>query len=690
MATTKQLGRHRGCKPVGLQFTGSATFHYGGQQGGSNAGGSSSLLLAGVASVLLASSTDTYSDSISSDMLPDVATVDKLPVYRRAEIMKHNSREVGVWVTYKEGVYDVTDFIANHPGGEEKLILAAGMDLSEFWKMQKFKFHFQSPLALELLSGLRIGSVHPDDIIITSEVESNPLVYSNRVIYDCIVIGSGVSGLQCAHSLITDHGVPTENVLVLEANDYVGGRVRQMSDFIKGVHVDVGAEFLHGQSTLLTKFAEEQNQPIEEIFCWAHGDGGPLEKPVGKGFGLYWIKDEQTGKKRLLRFDDKDPDFVKMNETLWGLADLKEDDYSDMHSLQDYLSGPGFQFSQEMINMAAGGFANTLCTNSHDLSLKQCIKWCRLWNAEEGGEGDYMFKHSFKVLVDHLQKNLQIQTGSPVTYIQHPQGGASGVDTTGGLVKVRTSTGVEYYAKSLVITSSPHVLNSGVMEFQPPLSEELKRSLDTVNMHNIVKVFLKFSEPVWPEGLHGMIMTDDSFLLPEIWFRDVSDSVAANEPAKAYCIGFTTADYAARLSSMPKDEVLRKTVGQLDEVFSHLEDRHMAANVASRSGDNTDAVAKDGTVKKPSQLRKPSEAFVGGMFWDWNPDHHPFIGGGYCSPKAKKAAYLIERLSKPYNNQICFAGEATNLPGATAHAALESGVRAAGYVASRLQTDKEK
>ena len=191
-------------------------------------------------------------------------------------------------------------------------------------------------------------------------------------------------------------------------------------------------------------------------------------------------------------------------------------------------------------------------------------------------------------------------------------------------------------------------------------------------MHSIVKVFLKFSCPVWPKNVHGMIMTDDSMLLPEVWFRDVSDRAAPDEPAKAFAIGFTTAAYAARLSALPKDEVLRRCVAQLDEVFSLLEPRHMAADLS------------DANIQQPSDLKKPSDAYLGGMFWDWNPSHHPYIGGGYCSPKSEKAAHLISVLSKPYGKHIYFAGEATNLPGATAHAALESGERAAGQVAAYL------
>jgi sulfite oxidase len=41
----------------------------------------------------------------------------------------------GIWVTYKEGVYDVTQFVEQHPGGAQRLMLAAGGALDPFWSM---------------------------------------------------------------------------------------------------------------------------------------------------------------------------------------------------------------------------------------------------------------------------------------------------------------------------------------------------------------------------------------------------------------------------------------------------------------------------------------------------------------------------------------------------------------------------
>lgn len=143
------------------------------------------------------------------------------------------------------------------------------------------------------------------------------------------------------------------------------------------------------------------------------------------------------------------------------------------------------------MDMASGGFANTLCTNSKDLSLRQCIIWCKLWNGESSDDdGDFYFNRSYKCIIDHFKKNLQIEVNSPVSEVHYPHV-LSEVDgnSNAGLVKLVTKEGVEYVARSAVITASPHVLKTELIQFFPPLSNEVKEALDTVNMYNIVKVW---------------------------------------------------------------------------------------------------------------------------------------------------------------------------------------------------------
>ena len=601
-------------------------------------------------------------------------------VISRKEVETHNTLDKHVWVTYGEGVYDVTNFLKNHPGGREKLMSVAGKDIASMWNL--YAHHKTSPLALELLSEMQIGVLSKGDVIVPPK-NTHVATYSNKPVYDCIVVGSGMSGLQCGWSLVNEYDVPKDKVLVLEAQDYVGGRVKQMKEFIRGTKVEVGAEFLHGNGTELTKFARKYNQPLREIFCWAHGDCGPSLEDVKGGYGLYFVgKDDLDPKEtsssevslnkknRLLRYDDNDADFVNINNLLWDLVLLDENKIDESVSLDDYLKEKKININMQ--RLAESGFSNTFCANSNELSLKQAVKWCKVWHNTDHlkgePEGDYTFKYSYSGLVDHLKKDLQIELNTPVQHIEYPESGE-------GLVTVRTSEGVEYHCKNIVLTASPHVMNNKMIQFSPPLPDEIVDAFANVKMNSITKVILKFSKHAWPKDLHGMIMTDKSFLLPEVWFRIVEDEVEPDEPATAYAVGFTTSKYAERVSQFSQEEVFKQCLHQLDEIFSQLEPRHMSAN----PDDPQNVVAL-------KNLPKPSEVYLGGMFWDWRPSHHPYIGGGYCSPLAGRPITIGEVLKKGNGEHMFFAGEASNhRPGATAHAAMETGLRAAEQVHKALQ-----
>lgn len=57
--------------------------------------------------------------------------------YTREEVSKHDSVEKRIWVTYKNGVYDITDFVPNHPGSTQ-ILMAAGGSMEPFWKLYAF------------------------------------------------------------------------------------------------------------------------------------------------------------------------------------------------------------------------------------------------------------------------------------------------------------------------------------------------------------------------------------------------------------------------------------------------------------------------------------------------------------------------------------------------------------------------
>ncbi|KAJ8327222.1 hypothetical protein O5D80_004629 [Batrachochytrium dendrobatidis] len=111
----------------------------------------------------VAAAPDTSSKSTLTDLTPQPSTTERAisasgrPIYSRGEVAQHNSLETGIWVTYVDGVYDISKFVTIHPGGE-RILLAAGHAIDPFWAV--FSVH-ATPETRELLENYRIGDLMP-------------------------------------------------------------------------------------------------------------------------------------------------------------------------------------------------------------------------------------------------------------------------------------------------------------------------------------------------------------------------------------------------------------------------------------------------------------------------------------------------------------------------------------------------
>jgi sulfite oxidase len=118
--------------------------------------------LAGVAFASAAPAADT-ADTAAADRAADAAAgarLPNLPVYTAAEVAAHKQASSRIWVSFREGVYDVTDFVAMHPGGN-KILLAAGGPVDAFWSVYAQHRHAH---VYELLEKHRIGNLAEADV----------------------------------------------------------------------------------------------------------------------------------------------------------------------------------------------------------------------------------------------------------------------------------------------------------------------------------------------------------------------------------------------------------------------------------------------------------------------------------------------------------------------------------------------
>lgn len=81
-----------------------------------------------------------------------------IQIFRKALCFNKNllSRDNRIWVTYQNGVYDITDFVEVHPGGD-KILMAAGGALEPFWSL--YAVHNSSEIQ-EILEDMRIGKTN--------------------------------------------------------------------------------------------------------------------------------------------------------------------------------------------------------------------------------------------------------------------------------------------------------------------------------------------------------------------------------------------------------------------------------------------------------------------------------------------------------------------------------------------------
>lgn len=90
--------------------------------------------------------------------------IEGLPEYTWNEVSQHKEVGKSVWLVVGQGVYDITNFIKIHPGGE-KILLAAGKSADPFWNL--YQVHRQEKV-YSLLETLRIGNIKKGEPSVTA------------------------------------------------------------------------------------------------------------------------------------------------------------------------------------------------------------------------------------------------------------------------------------------------------------------------------------------------------------------------------------------------------------------------------------------------------------------------------------------------------------------------------------------
>jgi sulfite oxidase len=217
--------------------------------------------------------------------------IDSLPSYKFSEISKHKNKNESVWVTFQEGVYDVTDFVAKHPGGD-KIMLGAGGPVDAFWRL--YGQHLTLPHISHMMEEMRIGNIDPEEY---AEQKKNSTIsqddpYRVDASIDrhpgLVFITERPANAEIPTSLLCDSFLTPNELFFVRHHFPVPSPDEPGANEVRISSTSEGLKSVLTVKDLKTKF--KQHEVIATIQCTGNRRTGfnTVENPPGKVKGLTW------------------------------------------------------------------------------------------------------------------------------------------------------------------------------------------------------------------------------------------------------------------------------------------------------------------------------------------------------------------------------------------------------------------
>lgn len=266
---------------------------------------------------------------------------------------------------------------------------------------------------------------------------------------DVIVVGAGMAGLLAAREL---RRAGKKEVLVLEARGRLGGRTHTVQPDGWPIHLDAGAEFVHGRPKELLELV----RGVKDL-GGRHYQNGLV--PVGS-------------------------EWSDALEKLGDLPSRREE------TVQAALSSRGFQrktteSERELQAEYLEGFNAARIDRASVKAIAQQLA------AAEKIEGERIGKppRGYGPVVEKLCRGLRVELNTAVREVRQAR----------GFVEVATDTGV-VRAERVLVTVPLGVLKAGGIRF-PRLPSWKREAFQKLAMGPVVKIALLFDEPHWPRDL---------------------------------------------------------------------------------------------------------------------------------------------------------------------------------------------
>lgn len=280
-----------------------------------------------------------------------------------------------------------------------------------------------------------------------------------------LILGAGASGITAAKTLY-DQGI--KDFLVLEGQNYIGGRIKQTS--FAGMKVELGANWIH--------FTDEEDNPLIPLKNKADLTTIPAN------FADRTIRNDSGAE---VSNNELDKEWATASDQLFELGEERgEEDIPPR-------------------DMPASTALETLGWRS-DTPLKKILSWydidfeygesekeTSLNNMGVPGEDSFITDQRgvwtlFRDFYSSFPEKILLNQ----TVIKIKYGDES--------VEVTTDEGITYIADYALCTFSTGVLSSGMVTFDPDLPDWKKEAIFRLRLVHYTKIFLKFPRDFWDDS----------------------------------------------------------------------------------------------------------------------------------------------------------------------------------------------
>lgn len=430
-----------------------------------------------------------------------------------------------------------------------------------------------------------------------------------------IVLGAGVSGLAAAARLV-DAGL---DVTVLEARDRVGGRVWTTTPPGLVVPVELGAEFLHGETDEIDEIAHVEGLRVIDIAGrrWSSRRGRLTLMDD------FWERIDRA-MRRLRETRTRDRSFA---DALSARRGLRSDDRQlALQYVEGFHAADPYSVSER--SLAQGG------------SPRGDVRERRIGRMLDG----------YGAIVDALARPIRdrIRLNAVVSLLRWRRGSVEvELDDRGSGSPSTLSADAAIVTLPLgVLQANPG--SEGAVDFEPGVPS-IERNVSRLCMGHVVKVVLQLDEPFWASERFAKHAGDERF--DTLAFLHSRDVVAfpvwwTPYPVRApVLVGWRGGPVARELSRMTRDAIIAAATESLATILA-MGTRTISKRVAA--------------------------AFV----HDWTND--PYARGAY-SYVGVDGVTAARSLSRPVEGTLFFAGEHADTEGrnGTVHGAIASGRAAA-------------